>query len=117
MIRVWLLSVPLLVGCMVVMPPAPNPPSPPDNVLPDDEKTVPVVTKATRADICKELADSIDSGHIDTTDDLVRVLQIMQDNGDWTDADSNALEVVLPGLAAEKRVLTKGDSQKLKGVK
>ncbi len=105
----WLLLLSAcLCGC-IQLPPKPVDPSKPD--LP------PPVVKASRADLCEMLASHIESGHIDTTDELVRVLQLMQDNGRWTAADSDAVDAVLPGLPTAKRALTKDDAAKLKSVK
>ncbi len=77
----------------------------------------PKPAKSTRAELCEQLAKSIDAGHIDTTDELVRVLQIMSDNGEWTKADSAAVDAVLPDIADAKRALTKDDAKKLRSVK
>lgn len=101
----------LLCGCVVQMPAKPTTPDTKPDVQPV------VVTKTTRADLCQMLAAHVDAGHIDTTDDLVRVLSIMKDAGDWTEADSVAVDAAMPGITAEKRALTKDDSAKLKAVK
>ncbi len=77
----------------------------------------PKPAKSTRAELCEQLAASIEAGHIDTTDELVRVIQIMSDNGEWTKADSAAVDAVLPEIVTAKRALTKDDAKKLRGVK
>lgn len=77
----------------------------------------PKPTKSTRAELCEQLAKSIDAGHIDTTDELVRVIQIMSDHGEWSKADSAAVDAVLPEIVAAKRALTKDDAKKLRTVK
>lgn len=100
----------LLCGCYVYRPDDGG--GKPDK---PDKPVVPVGVK--RADLCEMLAAHIDSGHIDTSDELVRVFQLLQDNGKWTTADSAAVDEALPGLPTAKRALTKDDAAKLRGVK
>ncbi len=103
----------LLCGCIilpeggdstVVIPPKPDSPDVVD-------------VKAKRADLCEQLALHIDGGRIKTSDDLVRVIQLLSDSKNWSKDDSAAVDVVLPNLTGTNRVLTAEDSAKLRTVK
>ena len=103
----------LLCGCIilpeggdstVVVPPKPDAPDVVD-------------VKAKRADLCEQLALHIDGGRIKTSDDLVRVIQLLSDSKNWSKEDSAAVDAVLPNLTGTNRVLTAEDSAKLRTVK
>lgn len=113
----WLaLLLVLCVGCVEPLGPKPEPEPQPTPIVPEP-KPEPVPAKTQRAEICKEIADQIDAGNIDTTDELVRVIQLLTDGGDWKKDDSDAVEEVLPGLVSAKRRLTAEDIKKLRSVK
>lgn len=96
-------------------------------ILPDDGGTVVVPpkpdspdvvdVKASRADLCEQLSRHIDGGRIKTSDDLVRVIQLLSDSKSWSKEDSAAVDSVLPNLTGTNRVLTAEDSAKLRSVK
>lgn len=87
-------------------------------VVPPNPDTPDVVdVKAKRADLCEQLALHIDGGRIKTSDDLVRVIQLLSDSRNWSKEDSAAVDAVLPNLTGTNRVLTAEDSAKLRTVK
>lgn len=103
----------LLCGCIilpdggdstVVVPPKPDRPDV-------------VEVKAKRADLFEQLALHIDAGRIKTTDDLVRVIQLLSDSKNWSREDSAAVDSVLPNLTGANRALTAEDSAKLRTMK
>lgn len=86
----------------------------------DDERPdnpPPIVTKVSRSDVCAILAERIKGGRITHTDQLVRVFRLLQDGGDWTAADSAAVDAVWPDLVKENRPLTAADADKLRTVR
>lgn len=103
-------SVCTMAGCV---PPLPEPGPRPGPIEPDKPEPV---KPADRAAICDELADMIPA-RIKTTDDLVRVLQLLSDGGDWKSDDSSAIDAAIPGLTTAKRALTVDDATKLRGIK
>lgn len=104
-------AVVFLAGCLK---PAPRPEPKPG---PGPEPAPPAPVVISRAAVCDELAGQVDAGRIKTTDDLVRVLQILSDAGHWSKEDAAAVDGVLPGLPSAERQLTKDDSEKLRSVK
>ena len=104
----------LLCGCIilpdgggdstVVVPPKPDAPDV-------------VSVTAKRSDLCEQLAIHIDAGRIKTTDDLVRVIQLLSDAGIWSKEDSVAVDAAIPGLTGTNRTLTSADSAKLRSIK
>lgn len=80
------------------------------------DNTPPIVTKVNRADVCEILADRIKGGQISSTDQLVRVFRLLKEGGDWSAADSAAVDAVWPDLVKENRPLTAADADKLRTV-
>ncbi len=77
----------------------------------------PDAPQLSRADVCDQLAGHITKGRLKTTDDLVRVLGLFKDSGNWTAADSAAVDQAFPDLVTVKRPLTADDAAKLKSIK
>lgn len=96
----------LLCGCIV------SPPRPVDPVAPQ-----PPPAAASRAELCGAIAAQIDARNIETTDELVRVLRLLQDSGNWTAADSAAVDAAIPDLVTKNRPLSPDDSARIKAVK
>lgn len=94
----------ILVGCT----PLPGPDKPPSK---------PEAVPLSRADLCEQLGGYVDKGRIKSADDLLRVLGIMKDAGNWTDADSKAIDAALPDLVKANRLLTAEDAAKIKAIK
>jgi hypothetical protein len=104
----------LLCGCIIL----PDGGGDSTVVVPPKPDTPDVVeVKAKRSDLCEQLALHIDGGRIKTTDDLVRVIQLLSDSKNWSREDSAAVDAVLPNLTGTNRVLTVEDSAKLRTVK
>lgn len=103
----------LLCGCIIL----------PDDsggtvvVPPNPDKPDVVEVKAKRSDLCEQLAIHIDGGRIKTSDDLVRVIQLLSDAKSWSKEDSAAVDAVLPNLTGTNRTMTADDSAKLRSVK
>ncbi len=103
-----------MMGCNV--PDLPDKPEPvkPDVILPIPDPDVP--DKVKPLDLLRELADMIPS-KVKTVDDLLRLITIAKDGGDWPDEASTLVDKALPGVVKEKRALTVEDAKRLREVK